>query len=91
MSEKIWQWEIQEGQPVAVGTRTVIPQTQVLSLRLPFGGFVWNRPAAVLVEENGRTRRLPVPDMTRMIMLAAVVVSTAVTLLTWRKKSPRSK
>ena len=91
MDGKVFQWEIQDGQSVTVGARTITPQTQVISLRLPFGGFVWNRPASVLVTENGRTRRLPVPDMTRMIVLAAVVASTAVTLLTWRKKSPRSE
>jgi hypothetical protein len=80
MDGKVFQWEIQDGQSVTVGARTITPQTQVISLRLPFGGFVWNRPASVLVTENGRTRRLPVPDMTRMIVLAAVVVSTAVAL-----------
>ncbi len=81
MKEKIWQWEIQNSQPVTVGARTITPQTQVVSLRLPFGGFVWNRPAAVLVEENGRVQRLPIPDMTRMIVLAAVVVSAIIALL----------
>lgn len=78
MAEKFWQWKIQDGQPATVGGRTVTPQAQVLALRLPFGGFVWNRPVAVLVEENGRSQRLPIPDITRMIVLAAVVVSTAV-------------
>lgn len=86
MSEKFWQWEIQNGQPVTVGERMVTPQTQVLLVRLPFGGFVWNRPAAVVVEENGRVQRLPIPDVTRMIVLVAVVVSTAVTLMMWRRK-----
>ena len=80
MDGKVFQWEIQDGQSVTVGARTITPQTQVISLRLPFGGFVWNRPASVLVTENGRTRRIPIPDMTRMIVLAAVVVSTAVAL-----------
>ncbi|MCB9422675.1 MAG: hypothetical protein H6667_22925 [Ardenticatenaceae bacterium] len=87
MSGKFWQWEIKDGQSVTVGDRTVTPQAQVLSLRLPgnrsavAGGFVWNRPVAVLVEENGRSQRIPIPDMTRMIVLAAAVVGTAVTLL----------
>ncbi len=81
MKEKIWQWEIQNSQPVTVGARTITPQTQVVSLRLPFGGFVWNRPAAVLVEENGRVQRLPIPDVTRMIVLAAVVMSAIIALL----------
>ena len=86
MSEKFWQWEIQDGQPVTVGERTVTPQAQVLSVRLPFGGFVWNRPAAVLVEENGRVQRLPIPDVTRMIVLATIVVSTAVAVMMRRGK-----
>lgn len=92
MSEKIWQWEIQNGQPITVGEVTVTPQAQVLALRLPCdrfavaGGFVWNRPAAVLVEENGRIQRLPIPDVTRMVVLATVAVSTAVTLMMWRRK-----
>lgn len=92
MSGKFWQLEIQDGQPVTVGGRTVTPQAQVLSLRLPWdrravaGGFVWNRPVAVVVEENGRSQRLPILDVTRMIMLAVAVVSTAVALLAWRKK-----
>jgi hypothetical protein len=86
MSDKFWQWDIQDGQPVTVGGRTVTPQAQVLSLRLPFGGFVWNRPVAVVVEENGRSQRLPILDVTRMMMLAVAVVSTAVALLAWRKK-----
>lgn len=86
MSEKIWQWEIRNGQPVTVGEVTVTPQAQVLAIRLPFGGFVWNRPAAVLVEENARIQRLPIPDVTRMMVLAVAVVSTAVTLMMWRRK-----
>ena len=86
MSEKFWQWEIQDGQPVTVGERTVTPQAQVLSVRLPFGGFVWNRPAAVLVEENGRVQRLPIPDVTRMIVLATILVSTAVAVMMRRGK-----
>ncbi len=81
MKEKIWQWEIQNSQPVTVGARTITPQTQVVSLRLPFGGFVWNRPAAVLVEENGRVQRLPIPDVTRMIVLAAVVMSAIIAII----------
>ena len=86
MNEKIWQWHIENSEPISVGEVTLTPQAQVLSLRLPFGGFVWNRPVAVVVEENGRFQRLPIPDITRMIVLAAAVVSTAVAIMTWRRK-----
>jgi hypothetical protein len=81
MENKFIQWQIKDGQPVLVGEQKVTPQTQVLTLRFPFGGFVWNRPVAVLVEENGRSQRLPIPDVTRMILLAVAVVSTAVVIM----------
>ena len=86
MENKFIQWQIKDGQPVMVGEQKVTPQTQVLALRFPFGGFVWNRPVAVLVEENGRYKRLPIPDVTRMILLAVAVVSTAVALLIQSRK-----
>lgn len=81
MSEKFWQWKIEDGEPIAVGARTLTPQTRVLSVRLPFGGYIWNRPAAVLVEENGRSQRLPIPDPTRIILIAVAVVSAIIALL----------
>jgi hypothetical protein len=34
------------GEPYTVGTTVVTPQSQALIIRLPFFGFVWNRPRA---------------------------------------------
>jgi hypothetical protein len=81
MENKIFQWQIKNGQPMQVGGQTVTPQARVTALRLPFWGFVWNRPIAVLVEDDGRVQRLPIPDMTRMIVLAVVVMSAIIALL----------
>ncbi len=48
--------------PVVVGDTRVTPQAQALVIRFPFGGFVWNRPTAVLVERDDMTRRIPIVD-----------------------------
>jgi hypothetical protein len=39
-------------------------------LRFPFGGVVWNRPTAVIVERNGRTERVRIVDLTRVIQVS---------------------
>jgi hypothetical protein len=57
------------GQPVTVGDITITPQFQALVVRLPIGGFVWNRPTAILVEQDGETKRVPIRDSTRIIQL----------------------
>jgi hypothetical protein len=80
------------GEPVRVGDSVVTPQAQVLALKLlagpAGGGFVWNRPVALLVERHGETRRYPIVDVTRLVqisLLAAVLVTGLLAgLLRWR-------
>lgn len=60
------------GRPVTAGDVTVTPQSQVLILRLPFGGLVWNRPRAVLVEQGGQTHRVSIVDVTRLVQWGLV-------------------
>ncbi len=57
------------GQRLTVGDVSVIPVSQSLTVRLPFGGFVWNRPARVLVERNGMVKAIPIVDVTRIVQL----------------------
>lgn len=64
------QWRTQMGDKTTIGDMTVTPQSQAFTLRLPFWGFVWNRPVAVLVEEGGRVERVPIVDVTRNTILA---------------------
>jgi len=63
-------WQTRSGEPVRVGDVSVTPQSQALGVRWPGGGCVWNRPIALLVEREGRTRRLPIIDVTRAVQLA---------------------
>lgn len=66
------QWQTVSGEPITVGDVTVTPQSQALTVRWPNGGFVWNRPVAVLVDRDGETERVPVTDVTRVAQLALI-------------------
>lgn len=67
--KEIARWQTLSGEPVTIGDVTITPQAQALIIRLPFGGLVWNRPVAVLVERGGQTRRIPIIDVTRAVQL----------------------
>ena len=71
------------GQPVTVGERTITPQSQAVMMRLPFAGWVWNRPTAVLVTENNQTSTIPIPDPTRWALWTLTGISVLVSLLAW--------
>jgi hypothetical protein len=68
------------GAPIESGARTLIPVSEHLSLRTPFGGIVWNRPRGILVREGETRRLLPIPDTTRRIQWTFFAVGAAVAL-----------
>jgi hypothetical protein len=76
--------------PIVVGDTRVTPQAQAFSVRFPFGGFVWNRPSAVLVERDDLTQRVPIVDVTRVAQVAlfglVVTFSVIITLLAARQR-----
>jgi hypothetical protein len=65
----ILRWETTTGDAIAVGGLTIRPQSRALIVRWRNGGLVWNRPVAVLVDQDGQTRRLPVRDPTRVVQI----------------------
>lgn len=65
-------------EPVTVGDVTVTPRSRALVVRLPRGGFVWNRPTATLVERAGQVRRVPVVDATRILQLGVLGLGLAI-------------
>ncbi len=72
-SNKLFSYETAIGDPVFVGSTRIIPFAQSLRIRLPFinGGFIWNRPASILVTRpDGDEQVLQVPDITRRVQLA---------------------
>ena len=72
------------GGPLNVKDSQVRLRSQVVELRFPFihGGLIWNRPVAVLVRTaDGQEQILPVPDVTRTVVLMLLLFSVAGTLL----------
>ena len=65
-------------EPVTVGDVTVTPRARALVVRLPWGGFVWNRPTAVMVEQAGQVRRIQVVDVTRILQLGLLGLGLAI-------------
>lgn len=73
-------WEKQMGTAVQLDSKTITPQSQVLHVTLPFGGFVWQWPTVVSVSENGQTETVPIVDKTRTAVwriwgMAAVIIA----------------
>ena len=71
------QWQGGSGHPVTAGDITVTPQSQALIIRGAHGGFVWNRPVAVVVEQSGQTKRIPILDITRILQWSLLAASAA--------------
>ena len=77
------QKETRTGVPITVGERTITPQSEAVSVRLPFGGLVWNRPTAVHITQNNQTITVPITDPTRQALWALAGVGVVVSLLAW--------
>jgi hypothetical protein len=54
------------------GGVTITPLARRVLVRLPFGGFAWLRPTAVLVERDSSTTRVPIRTVTRVALLRAL-------------------
>ncbi|MEM7113826.1 MAG: hypothetical protein AAF614_15430 [Chloroflexota bacterium] len=79
------QWVEQVGTAVQVGDQIVTPQSQALHLETPFGGLVWQRPIAVLVERDGTTEKVPIIDKTRTAVWAIWMLTFFLMVLGRRK------
>jgi hypothetical protein len=79
--KKYVNWKPVVGEPQKVGERVIRLKSQAISLITPFGGFVWNRPTAVLVEEDGTTDEVPIIDPTRYALIGIGVMGVVGTIL----------
>lgn len=81
------------GERVRAGEVSVTPQSQALIVRWPNGGWVWNRPVAVLVERNGTRERIPIVDVTRIVQWGLLGLGAVFTVvgLTWRARGRRNR
>jgi len=64
-----FKWQTVSGEPVTVGDVVATPQSQALTVRWSRGGWVWNRPSALLVERGEERERIPIMDVTRVAQL----------------------
>ncbi len=70
------------GEPVTVGDIRLTPQSQALTIRWPNGGFVWNRPVAVVVERGDESERIPIVDVTLVAQVALLALGAAFAITT---------
>ena len=87
----MFQVQTVSGQPVTVESVTVTPQSQALIVRLPIGGFVWNRPTAILVERDETAKRFPIVDITRILQLGLLGFSLVLSIVSLVKFSQRKE
>jgi hypothetical protein len=77
-------------EPVTVDDVTVTARSRALVVRLPRGGLVWNRPTAVLVEQDGQARRIPIVDLTRILQVGLIglaVLTAGVSVFWFRRRT----
>ncbi len=70
-----------QGTAVQTPHHTLIPESQALIIKFPYGGFVWQRPTAVLVQQGDHSRRLPITDITRLATWSVLAASLLLSLL----------
>ena len=70
--------------PVRVGDTVLRLESQVLRVRWPQGGLVWNRPLTVTVERDGQAERVPIVDVTRLAQAVLYGLSALFTVTALR-------
>ena len=85
-------WETVTDEPVSWGDTTVKPQHMEVTVRLPLRrmegykgamvqpSWLWHRPVAVLVEQGGKTKRLPIIDVTRLAQIGVLLFGLMIRL-----------
>lgn len=69
-------WRTLNAKPFEYRGVWITPQMQSLQIRWPFGGLVWSRPTAVLVESGAQRRVIPITDATRIAQLLIILSAT---------------
>lgn len=70
------------GMPSMVGDTRFTPLATSLIVRWPGGGAVWSGPAAIVVEREGTTDRVPIVNVNRRI-LWGLRLSVVALIATW--------
>lgn len=81
MKNKILEWQPMSGRPIPAGAFTITPQSQALTLRLPFVGLGWARPTAILVQQGAQTENVPIKDLSGRYVLLAILAALPLALI----------
>jgi len=71
------EWQQHAGDTLSLGNVSLTPLSQALVIRTSIGGYVWNRPVAVLVQRDGQEQRLPILNVILMARLAMLGLGLA--------------
>lgn len=82
MKRPFFQTKLIAGNPRMVRNWKITPQSRTVEIRWTGGGLLWNRPVALLVEQEGESRRLPIRDRTRLIQVVFFGLSVVFGLMT---------
>ncbi len=78
--------ENRAGEPLHLNQAKLVPFSQMVRITFPggYGGFVWNRPAAILWQSaEGEDVVIPVHDQTRRIQLSLFGAAIVGILIMW--------
>jgi hypothetical protein len=79
------QIQTRSGTPIELEDITLQPVSQSISWIKPKWGFVWNRPYALKVEQDGETRQVPIRDLTQIALVALWGLTVLFSLMTlWK-------
>lgn len=84
---KLREWvnlETVTGDSIQVGDLLLRPQAQVFRVRFPWGGYVYNRPVGVLVDDGEQVTQVPIIDTTRITQITLLAWAGVFALLGWR-------
>ncbi len=81
----LWRFEQVAGRPLTFQGREVTPIARVLRVEWLGARISWQRPLAVEVREGGTTQRIAIPDMTRRVLVGAILAAGifAVLMVVW--------
>ncbi len=87
------QWETRAGEKITVGDVSITPQSHALIIRWPYGGLVWNRPTALLVDRGDHAEHIPIVDLNRKLQMTLLglgfVFSILAFILSAQKGEPK--
>ena len=84
------EWRDARGSPMPVGNSTITPVARSLVARWPGGGSVWSGPAAVIVEREGTTERIPIGNLNGRI-LGAMRLGAVTLIAAWIVRDRRRR